>query len=205
MWETKCINLSVLFPPLPLCLQICMLHKLGFDKENVYDQIRTAIRNAPQFRFDWFIKSRTALVSCVIWEHCIYNLLCTVYYLRLNSTVKEKKQHMFIMCLVLFPAFPPSHLPTMELWLFPDLPTIKLWLFPAFPPSHHPALIAGQWKAPGNEATPYKEVLHKHKQRMFWLVLQPHATVVVKVVSLCFTWYYCSTLHPYTSSALVVH
>ena len=38
-----------------------MLHKLGFDKENVYDQIRTAIRNAPQFRFDWFIKSRTAL------------------------------------------------------------------------------------------------------------------------------------------------
>jgi len=41
--------------------QICMLHKLGFDKENVYDEIRTAIRNAPQFRFDWFIKSRTAL------------------------------------------------------------------------------------------------------------------------------------------------
>ena len=40
-----------------------MLHKLGFDKENVYDEIRTAIRNAPQFRFDWFIKSRTALVS----------------------------------------------------------------------------------------------------------------------------------------------
>ena len=42
-----------------------MLHKLGFDKENVYDEIRTAIRNAPQFRFDWFIKSRTALVSTV--------------------------------------------------------------------------------------------------------------------------------------------
>ena len=44
-------------------LQICMLHKFGFDSENVYDEIRTAIRNAPQFRFDWFIKSRTALVS----------------------------------------------------------------------------------------------------------------------------------------------
>ena len=40
-----------------------MLHKLSFDRENVYDEIRTAIRNAPQFRFDWFIKSRTALVS----------------------------------------------------------------------------------------------------------------------------------------------
>ena len=43
-----------------------MLNKLGFDKENVYDEIRTAIRNAPQFRFDWFIKSRTALVSSII-------------------------------------------------------------------------------------------------------------------------------------------
>ena len=41
---------------------ICMLHKLGFDKENVYDELRTAIRQAPQFRFDWFIKSRTAMV-----------------------------------------------------------------------------------------------------------------------------------------------
>ena len=40
----------------------CMLHKLGFDKENVYDELRTAIRQAPQFRFDWFIKSRTAMV-----------------------------------------------------------------------------------------------------------------------------------------------
>ena len=50
-------------PHFPAPHQICMLHKLGFDKENVYDKIRTAIRNAPQFRFDWFIKSRTALVS----------------------------------------------------------------------------------------------------------------------------------------------
>lgn len=40
-----------------------MLHKLGFDKENVYDELRTAVRQAPQFRFDWFIKSRTAMVS----------------------------------------------------------------------------------------------------------------------------------------------
>ena len=46
-----------------LAPQICMLHQLGFDKENVYDEIRTSIRTAPQFRFDWFIKSRTALVS----------------------------------------------------------------------------------------------------------------------------------------------
>ncbi|XP_025201140.1 chromatin-remodeling complex ATPase chain Iswi [Melanaphis sacchari] len=39
---------------------VCMLHKLGFDKENVYEELRAAIRCAPQFRFDWFIKSRTA-------------------------------------------------------------------------------------------------------------------------------------------------
>ncbi|XP_005102157.1 SWI/SNF-related matrix-associated actin-dependent regulator of chromatin subfamily A member 5 [Aplysia californica] len=40
---------------------VCMLHKLGFDKENVYDELRQAVRQAPQFRFDWFIKSRTAM------------------------------------------------------------------------------------------------------------------------------------------------
>ncbi|XP_068081642.1 chromatin-remodeling complex ATPase chain Iswi isoform X2 [Anabrus simplex] len=40
---------------------VCMLHKLGFDKENVYEELRAAVRQAPQFRFDWFIKSRTAM------------------------------------------------------------------------------------------------------------------------------------------------
>lgn len=37
-----------------------MLHKLGFDKDSVYEQLRAEVRQAPQFRFDWFIKSRTA-------------------------------------------------------------------------------------------------------------------------------------------------
>lgn len=41
---------------------ICMLHKMGFDKEYVYEELRQCVRNAPQFRFDWFIKSRTAMV-----------------------------------------------------------------------------------------------------------------------------------------------
>lgn len=40
-----------------------MLHKLGFDKENVYEELRMACRSAPQFRFDWFLKSRTAQVN----------------------------------------------------------------------------------------------------------------------------------------------
>merc|ERR1712112_399497 len=40
---------------------VCMLHKLGFDKENVYEELRASVRCAPQFRFDWFIKSRTAM------------------------------------------------------------------------------------------------------------------------------------------------
>ena len=49
--------------------QICMLHKLGLEKENAYDELRVACRSAPQFRFDWFLKSRTAQViifSCLI-------------------------------------------------------------------------------------------------------------------------------------------
>lgn len=33
----------------------------GFDKENVYEELRATVRSAPQFRFDWFVKSRTAL------------------------------------------------------------------------------------------------------------------------------------------------
>ncbi|CAG0902990.1 unnamed protein product [Cyprideis torosa] len=40
---------------------VCMLHKLGFDRENVYEELRAAVRAAPQFRFDWFMKSRTAV------------------------------------------------------------------------------------------------------------------------------------------------
>ena len=40
-----------------------MFHKLGFEKENVYEELRQSVRSAPQFRFDWFIKSRTAVVS----------------------------------------------------------------------------------------------------------------------------------------------
>lgn len=38
-----------------------MLHKLGIDRECVYEELRQQIRDAPQFRFDWFIKSRTAM------------------------------------------------------------------------------------------------------------------------------------------------
>lgn len=45
---------------------ICMLHKLGFDKESVYDELRQCIRNSPQFRFDWFLKSRTAMVNAAL-------------------------------------------------------------------------------------------------------------------------------------------
>ena len=52
-----------------------MLHKLGFDRENVYDEIRTSIRFAPQFRFDWFIKSRTALVSLLYYLSCDYHVI----------------------------------------------------------------------------------------------------------------------------------
>ncbi|RUO96478.1 SWI/SNF-related matrix-associated actin-dependent regulator of chromatin subfamily A member 5, partial [Jimgerdemannia flammicorona] len=39
---------------------IVMLEKHGYGTENVYDRIRQEIRNSPLFRFDWFLKSRTA-------------------------------------------------------------------------------------------------------------------------------------------------
>ncbi|VVC98655.1 unnamed protein product [Leptidea sinapis] len=40
---------------------VCMLHKLGFDKENVYEELRAAVHAAPQFRFDWFLKCNTLI------------------------------------------------------------------------------------------------------------------------------------------------
>merc|ERR1711894_167752 len=65
---------------------ICMLHKLGFDKENVYDELRTSVRQAPQFRFDWFIKSRTAME---LQRRC--NTLITLIE-RENMELEEKEK-----------------------------------------------------------------------------------------------------------------
>lgn len=65
---------------------VCMLHKLGFDKENVFDELRTAVRAAPQFRFDWFIKSRTAME---LQRRC--NTLITLIE-RENQELEEKEK-----------------------------------------------------------------------------------------------------------------
>lgn len=65
---------------------ICFLYKLGFDKENVYDELRYAIRQAPQFRFDWFIKSRT---SIELQRRC--NTLITLIE-RENQELEEKEK-----------------------------------------------------------------------------------------------------------------
>ncbi|CAJ0924116.1 unnamed protein product [Ranitomeya imitator] len=67
---------------------ICMLHKLGFDKENVYDELRQCIRNSPQFRFDWFLKSRTAME---LQRRC--NTLITLIE-RENLELEEKEKKM---------------------------------------------------------------------------------------------------------------
>jgi hypothetical protein len=66
---------------------ICFLHKLGFDKENVYDELRYSIRQVPQFRFDWFIKSRTSLE---LQRRC--NTLITLIE-RENQEIEEKERH----------------------------------------------------------------------------------------------------------------
>ena len=65
---------------------VCFLHKLGFDKENVYDELRYAVRQAPQFRFDWFIKSRTTLE---LQRRC--NTLITLIE-RENQELEEKEK-----------------------------------------------------------------------------------------------------------------
>merc|ERR1712046_184293 len=39
---------------------ICKLYQLGYQNENVYDELRTEVRREKQFRFDWFLKSRTS-------------------------------------------------------------------------------------------------------------------------------------------------
>merc|ERR1711994_463717 len=65
---------------------VCMLHKLGFDRENVYDELRTSVRQAPQFRFDWFIKSRTAVE---LQRRC--NTLITLIE-RENLELEEKEK-----------------------------------------------------------------------------------------------------------------
>lgn len=65
---------------------VCMLHKLGFDKENVYEDLRAAVHNAPQFRFDWFLKSRTAVE---LQRRC--NTLITLIE-RENQELEEKER-----------------------------------------------------------------------------------------------------------------
>merc|ERR1719309_926739 len=65
---------------------VCMLHKLGFDRDLVYEELRAAVRAAPQFRFDWFIKSRTAME---LQRRC--NTLITLIE-RENSEIEEKEK-----------------------------------------------------------------------------------------------------------------
>jgi len=65
---------------------ICMLHKLGFDRDMVYDELKSNIRTAPQFRFDWFIKSRTA---SELQRRC--NTLITLIE-RENQELEEKEK-----------------------------------------------------------------------------------------------------------------
>lgn len=40
---------------------VVQLYRFGLDTENLYEQIRDAIRDSPSFRFDWFILSRTPI------------------------------------------------------------------------------------------------------------------------------------------------
>uniref|UniRef100_A0A915DVR7 Uncharacterized protein n=1 Tax=Ditylenchus dipsaci TaxID=166011 RepID=A0A915DVR7_9BILA len=65
---------------------LCHLHELGFDNENVYDELRQAIRSAPQFRFDWFIRSRTA---AELQRRC--NILISIVEKEIGDQIGEQK------------------------------------------------------------------------------------------------------------------
>ena len=39
-----------------------MLQKYKYGTDDIYEKIRTEIKKSPLFRFDWFIKSRSASV-----------------------------------------------------------------------------------------------------------------------------------------------
>ncbi|CAH1370836.1 unnamed protein product [Tenebrio molitor] len=66
---------------------VCMLHRLGFDRENVYEELRAAVRASPQFRFDWFLKSRTAME---LQRRC--NTLITLIE-RENAELEERERN----------------------------------------------------------------------------------------------------------------
>lgn len=66
---------------------ICMLHRLGLERESAYDELRNAVRKAPQFRFDWFIKSRT---SMELQRRC--NTLITLIE-RENQELEDRDKH----------------------------------------------------------------------------------------------------------------
>ena len=51
---------------------VCMLHKLGFDKENVYEDLRAAVRCAPQFRY-----CSCLLKNLFIWQKKYLLFLCS--------------------------------------------------------------------------------------------------------------------------------
>ncbi|KNC75032.1 hypothetical protein SARC_12437, partial [Sphaeroforma arctica JP610] len=68
---------------------ICMLAKLGLNTEMVYDSILREIRMAPQFRFDWFIKSR---LNTDIQKRCNQLLIMLEKEIEENAGNKSKKQ-----------------------------------------------------------------------------------------------------------------
>jgi len=62
------------------------LEKLGYGTEDVHEKIRQECRNSPLFRFDWFMKSRTAVE---IGRRC--NTLISL--ITKESDVEEKEQN----------------------------------------------------------------------------------------------------------------
>merc|ERR1712080_759028 len=70
---------------------LCMLQKFGLNRgEIVFEDIKKIMRNAPQFRFDWYIKSRTTVE---ISKRSVYllNIIEKEYRSILNKNEEEEK------------------------------------------------------------------------------------------------------------------
>ncbi|KAF1744797.1 hypothetical protein MXB_4553 [Myxobolus squamalis] len=68
---------------------ICMLHKIGLEKDDVYERLRLAFRVTPTFRMDWFIKSRS---SSELARRCGTLILMIQKELEENTKLKKENE-----------------------------------------------------------------------------------------------------------------
>lgn len=74
---------------------LCKVNEIGLNKETLYEELKFAMSRSPQFRFDWFIKSRTALE---LKQRCLTLITAvdSVAYESLQNEIVEKTKKVTI-------------------------------------------------------------------------------------------------------------